>query len=351
MNKTVFILGAGASKEVGLPIGSELKHSISECMDMYFENGCRQTRGEPRVVEALRLYVANSDPTAKEINPYIHACRAIHDGMPLTSSIDNFIDVHSKNKKIEICGKLGIVHCVLEAERQSALRFERSRADSTIDFLKTERTWFCNAFQLITENCKIDNLQERLSKIGLVIFNYDRCFEHYFLLALKTYYQITEPQARNFLSKLEIYHPYGVVGQFSDWGTPQGVDYGGTPNAQQLLSMAQQIRTFTEGTDSTSSDIVAMRQLMWNAKRLVFLGFAFHPLNMSLLMPLPPTMGGTAKRIYATGINFSKSDAEIIQTDLLNRFTPVKEIQIDTQARCFELFEQYRRSLSFVETA
>ncbi len=348
MSKTVFILGAGASKEVGLPIGSELKHAISKCLDLRFENGHRLMSGEPMLVDSLRHLAETSVPPSRDINPYLRACWTIRDGMPLAPSIDNFIDVHAGNKSVEICGKLGIVHCVLSAERQSMLRFERSRADSTIDFLKTERTWFSSAFQLITENCIVDGLKERLSGLGFVIFNYDRCFEHYFLLALQTYYQITDAQARELFACVEIYHPYGVVGNYSDWGKSQGIEYGGIPDARRLLDMAKQIRTFTEGTDSTSSDIVNIRKLMKEAHRLVFLGFAFHPLNMSLLMPAPPETGERAKHIYGTGLGLSRSDATIVETDLMNRFAPVYSTQIDTKARCFELFEQYRRSLSFV---
>ena len=35
--KTVFILGAGASKEVGLPTGSELKKLIAKNLDIEFD--------------------------------------------------------------------------------------------------------------------------------------------------------------------------------------------------------------------------------------------------------------------------------------------------------------------------
>lgn len=37
MSKTVFVIGAGASKEANLPTGEELKSSISSFLDIRFE--------------------------------------------------------------------------------------------------------------------------------------------------------------------------------------------------------------------------------------------------------------------------------------------------------------------------
>ena len=42
--KTVFIIGAGASTEVGLPVGDELKHKIAELLDI--EIDFPQTKGD-----------------------------------------------------------------------------------------------------------------------------------------------------------------------------------------------------------------------------------------------------------------------------------------------------------------
>ena len=137
----------------------------------------------------------------------------------------------------------------------------------------------------MTENTQQSDLSERLSKVAIICFNYDRCIEHYMHLALQNYYGMSPEDATVTLSHLEIHHPYGTVGKLP-WQDPQkGFEYGATPESQQLLTLAGELRTFTEGIDSRKSDITAIRSTLASAKRLAFLGFAFHRLNIELLFP------------------------------------------------------------------
>ena len=46
MKFLVLVLGAGASKEVNLPIGTELKSEIARLLDIRFEFGSRQKSGD-----------------------------------------------------------------------------------------------------------------------------------------------------------------------------------------------------------------------------------------------------------------------------------------------------------------
>jgi hypothetical protein len=120
--KTVFVIGAGASNEADLPISAELKTSIAAALDIRFDLANRLERGDYKVVEALRLAVAAEDPPARDIRPYVHAAWQICKAMPLDTSIDNFINTHPGDAKIELCGKLAIVRTILAAEGQPAVR-------------------------------------------------------------------------------------------------------------------------------------------------------------------------------------------------------------------------------------
>src|SRR2546428_2984262 len=113
--KTVFILGAGASKEVGLPIGEELKDTIATKLEMKCGNCDDLIGGDRHIFTALRQRYPS------EINRYLEACRQIHDGIMLSWSIDDFIDTHRHDEAIAICGKLGIARSILEAEQNSKL--------------------------------------------------------------------------------------------------------------------------------------------------------------------------------------------------------------------------------------
>ena len=118
----------------------------------------------------------------------------------------------------------------------------------------------------------------------------------------------------------------------------------------ELLKLSARIKTFTEGTDPGTSDITAIQRNLRLSMRLVFLGFAFHPLNLDLLLPGKPASAATAaRRVFATGIGISESDSVVISADLASRGGLVAEnIAIRTNLACNQLFGEYWRSMSLL---
>ena len=55
--KTVFVIGAGASKEANLPTELELKSKIAQLLDIRFPDGYDQKSGDYTICEAFRLIV------------------------------------------------------------------------------------------------------------------------------------------------------------------------------------------------------------------------------------------------------------------------------------------------------
>ncbi len=182
----------------------------------------------------------------------------------------------------------------------------------------------------------------------MVVFNYDRCIEHYLFHAFQTYYGIRPQDAASLVAELAIYHPYGTVGQLP-WQCVPGnavIQFGADPGPQQLLNLSRQIKTFTEGTDPNSSEIVAIRKVMRDATKLVFLGFAFHPLNMKLLWDAETQTDG-AKKCFATAKGISDSDLSIIKSHLANfGCIPSHEVQVRNALTCSGLFHEFWRSLA-----
>ncbi|MGB5746556.1 MAG: hypothetical protein WBM69_06215, partial [Desulfobacterales bacterium] len=172
--------------------------------------GHRLKHGDHAIMEALRINVQQPDGHC-DINPYLHESWHIRDALSQAISIDNFIDAHRDNNKIALCGKLAIVRSILDAEKRSLLYFEKIRSDSTINFNSIENTWYTPFFQLLTENCEKNDLKDRFETITLIIFNYDRCIEQYLYHSLQNYYGISEGEADEFVKKISIYHPYGIV--------------------------------------------------------------------------------------------------------------------------------------------
>jgi hypothetical protein len=100
--KTVLVIGAGGSQEANLPTGKELKDRIASLLDIRFEDRIRRSSGDPLILDALRHLVRQPNGQPGDINPHLHACWAIRDAMPQAISIDNFIDAHSGDDKIEL---------------------------------------------------------------------------------------------------------------------------------------------------------------------------------------------------------------------------------------------------------
>jgi hypothetical protein len=346
--RTVYILGAGASKEVNLPMGVELKTRIAKAVDIRFEGGVRQVSGDYLITEALRLHVQSGVPPSRDINPYLHAGRRIRDGMPQAISIDNFVDAHVDDTRVATCAKLAIVRAILEAEDKSLLHVDRRSAQSRIEFARLEKTWYMPFFQLLTENCRKSDVNARLSSIAVVAFNYDRCIEQYLFYALQNYYGLQAEEASEALTRLEIHHPYGKVGSLP-WMDPRsGIEFGNEPNARQLLEISSQIKTFTEGTDPATPEFQRITQLMSQASTLVFLGFAYHRLNLDLLFPPRVIVPSSPlRRIYGTAFGISVDDVLHIEDDFVSRAGVGRpNIRLGNQLTCAALFQEHWRGLS-----
>lgn len=342
------MVGAGASKEVNLPTGYELKQRIASILDIKFEDGFRQSSGDYSVCQALEEAIKSEDPNAHDINPHLHAAWRIRDAMPQASSIDNFIDAHQGDKKLELCGKLAIVRAILEAERDCHLFFDTQRYKGALNYQSLEGTWFNLFMQLLTENCIVSRLEDRLSTIAMIIFNYDRCIEHFLYHSLQNYYGIAPDEAATLVKKIQIYHPYGTVGSLPWYGGTHTVDFGEKSDPKQLFELAGQIKTFTEGTDPNSSDITEIRNRMMESHIVLFLGFAFHRLNLDLIRP-PNNSHSSPDEVsyFATAKGISKSDCEVLLLDLMQLGRArLEKIAIRNDLTCGQLFKEYWRSLS-----
>lgn len=348
--KTLFIIGAGASKEAHLPTGNELKNNIANLLDIQFEDHIHQSSGDPYIYNAIKTHIhkefINIDP-----NPYLREAWHIADAMPQASSIDTFIDAHSDNKKMTLCGKLAIVRSILLAEKSSLLYIDNSNKYNKLNFKAIEETWYTKFMRLIAEDCSKENLATRLQSISLIIFNYDRCVEHFIYNALQNYYGITPEEAANLVNKIDIYHPYGTVGKLP-WQEGKSIAFGAEVNPKVLLELTKQIKTFTEGTNPEASAIMAIRDNVLNSTNILFLGFAYHRQNMELLIPSMPTTDPIEKRLcFGTATGISDSNCEIIRNELNMSFrSNITPQHIRNDLNCYPLFDEYWRALSLSNT-
>ena len=339
--KTVIVVGAGASHEARLPTSTELKRSIAKYLDIKFD-GTRQKSGDRTIAASLQ--------TCTDINQCLPACWKIRDALPQATSIDTFINSHQGNKEIELSGKLAIVRSILEAEKRSLLYIKRTNTNDKLNFDSLEETWFNVFWQRISEHCQAEGLGKRLSSIVLIVFNYDRCIEHFLYQSIQNYYGLSADNAASLVNAMQIFHPYGMVGSLPWTSSSAQMEFGAEPDAQDLVKLAEQIKTFTEGTNPEASDIVEIRKQVATADTLVFLGFAYHQQNLELLKYLdnPRNNKRSVINCYGTTVGISGADLDAITTEIEEYCNAAMFRNENRDLTCRELFNTYRRTLSFV---
>ena len=143
---------------------------------------------------------------------------------------------------------------------------------------------------------------------------------------------------------MAIYHPYGTVGYLPWYSEANTVEFGDEPHPRDLAQLAGQIKTFTEGTDPNSSEVAEIRAKLADAQTVVFLGFAFHRMNLALLKPRKASADAS---YYATGIGISESNSNVIKGELVQQFgARLNKIKLERALRCSDLLPEFWRSLS-----
>lgn len=346
-NNLVLVLGAGASKEAGLPIGTELKELIARVLHMTFKAG-QQVTGDYDIYEAYQHFVTTLDDGTKR-GALTEAGHIISKAMPLAESIDNFIDAHKGMQNIEIAGKLAIAKCILQAERSSKLYSDAYTNSPHFNFADLEKTWYGALFKTLIRNCQRSDIPRRLGSTTIISFNYDRCIKHYLHHALMRYYNVESAKAAEWVANLDVFHPYGSMGPMP-WENPQdAVGFGAEVDARTLLKVAQRIKTFTEGTDEAHSDILAIRQAIASTDKLAYLGFAYNEQNLKLLY------GNETNKhregfcsVIGTSYGLSQNDIELITGELTTLGGYAREwVRIRDQFDCTAMFSQFGRSLAY----
>ena len=343
-SKTVFVVGAGASKEVNLLVGEDLKRKISQKIDFKFEDFGRQISGCHDIVEALRRHVKKSDGWTGDIKPYLDTARKVKDALSVNRSIDNALLSLSHDDLSDTCGKLGIVSSILEAEKNSKL-FYKPTERQNLNFDGLQDTWYPRFLNMLAEEVSGHDAASIFENVSFVSFNYDRCIEKYIYEALQKRFALGETQTKKLLDSLIIFHPYGSIGSLPWQNTNQyqHVPYGS--ERSDLLEISKNIKTFNENFEE-NEDIKKLRETLSEAETIVFLGFAFHKKNMELISPGKKCK---TKRIYATGYGISKSDCNFLKRDIRNVFQINDEnaiIEFRDGMKCAELFDEYWLSLT-----
>jgi hypothetical protein len=240
----------------------------------------------------------------------------IRDGVLLSSSIDDFLDIHHQNERVVHIGKAAIVKSILEAERASKLYYDRSNIYNKMNLSMAEGTWLIKFVRMLGRGIPVDTVETLFDNVAFIVFNYDRCIEHFLFIALKQLFNLDDRRASNIMTRLTIVHPYGMVApaEYLDY---DGIPFGGPLHGEpQYVNLGQRIKTYTEQREG-GEEMEAIRNEVQRADKIVFLGFAFHDQNIQLLKP---NEGIGHKEIIGSAFGMSDSDINIVRAHLITFF-------------------------------
>jgi hypothetical protein len=143
--RTLFIVGAGASIEAGLPVGARLAEGIGDMLRVKRH----EITSEVLNFNDREIFKQLERVHGKSIQTYVQAARKIHEGVLLSNSIDDFLNIHSKDEAVTTLGKAAIVRAILAAEHHSKLFVDPSNLYNKRDFASVADTWFVKFMRVL----------------------------------------------------------------------------------------------------------------------------------------------------------------------------------------------------------
>jgi hypothetical protein len=330
---TVLIVGAGASEEVGMPLGTGLVDQISGLLSFKRNELTGRLPEQNDFVRSLMNFGGREG-----LSQYERAAAQMIAGMPSAESVDRFIDRNRDDNFIRTLGKAAIIKSISYRERKSKLFADKG--GPVLGKSEIGDTWYWTFAKMLLEGSPPP--EKLFDGIAVICFNYDRCIEHYLMCELMRSYFIDRNAAAKLVSKLDIWHPYGTIAPL-DTQEPTGIGYGDRESfSSRYFYLADRIKTFTEQHEDRGM-IDAIRARIRAAEVVVFLGFGFYKQNLELIEP-----DGSTKIRWIVGTGFGLSDsARRIVKGRLGHWDKGATSEIEVpHMKCAELLNYYRMELS-----
>jgi len=261
---TVLVLGAGASKPFGFPLGSGLKGELLKQVNgNQTQNTLRKLGFDNALLDLFR--------------------GALQYGTHQT--VDILLERKSNLREL---GSYLIATALIPLEHNEALF--------------PQRDWYGDLFDLLQmedEACTAD-------KLAIVTLNYDRSFEHF--LTMNIEYNCRHERvdfAHQNRKKIRVVHAHGCLGEYPS--VPYGIDMS---NPDAIRSAAEKIKIVSDRLDN-SPDFQAAKTLIQQAKQVIFLGFGYNETTLSALLSEAPIH---EIKFYGTAMHLDPKDRDRIKT-------------------------------------
>jgi hypothetical protein len=312
--KTVFILGAGASCPYGFPSGQELREEICSKYVSDKKKYLASLGGIPNREIEIRI-----SPVTKFAETFYKSS---------TKSIDLFL---ARNPEFKEDGKLSIIFRILAAEQSSLFR-EHTK--------NREQDWYSYLFQRLTDDLvkKEDCKRLRENNVSFITFNYDRSLEHFLYESLiHSFNGVDKAIVLEQLNNIRIIHVFGQIAQL-DWQSAQRwVEYKTNNRLIPVEQLIDNLRIIYEQNENP--EIEESRTLISNARRIFFLGFGYAKENLEVLKILE-TVNKT-QEIYGTALKFKQKEIQSVRNDFPQSFGPhTPDIHI-ADMDCLTLLREY----------
>ena len=263
--RTVFVLGAGASRPFGFPTGVELYQ---------------------RVVDGL-VEGPDLDFLRTEAGYSVTELRAFRDALFRSgkNSVDAFLE--HRPEFLEL-GKAAMARVLVICEAEDGLFRARD------NWLRYAYDRLSASFEEFGENA-----------ISFVTFNYDRSVEHFIFTALKNTFGKSDDECKVLLEKIPIIHLHGRLG-FLPWEKNGGRRYDQTINLPVLRYCIQNINIVSEDITDRDKEFVTARKLLREAEQIYFLGFGYALTNMQRLDI--EHLGASSRRIVGSGLGLTRRE-------------------------------------------
>lgn len=265
--KTVLVLGAGASAPYGFPLGVDLVDQI--CREILDSGEKSNTLSER--LERIRINPQKLHHFAKELRrarPY---------------SVDAFLE--TRPEFIE-AGKAAIADVLLRAE-----------ANSSVDTGDIRKDWYRYVFSRSLLRKNTDYYLSQARCLTIVTFNFDRSFEHALFHSLRATFGLSSEDAIRLAQAISVHHVHGLLGDLDVLNPekPGTTAYG--PRDTQLpiatSIAAESIRIVHEPI----GEIIEAQKALHEATHVYFVGFGYEERNLEKIN----VPGGLkAKRVYGT---------------------------------------------------
>lgn len=264
-NKTVFILGAGASVPFGFPTGADLFNKIVADLSNTqnaFHGVLRESGIELEELITLRNRLKYSGQ----------------------SSVDAFLE---HNPELLNVGKAAISAALIPFEKVDSL-------------FTIEHNWY--RYILDAMSCDFDSFDK--NQVSFITYNYDRSLEHFFATALANTHRKEIYECAIKVKGIPIVHLHGVLGNYPFFGESSR-DYLPRIDKDVVAVAASKIRIVHESVENYP-EFTQAHNLLREARIICFLGFGYNSTNLKRLWN-PDFIKGRSVNVFATAFGLGES--------------------------------------------